>query len=366
MNPVWTERSPILVLASLALAATAGAQSFNLDVGANTLYPVPADAYGGAAGQPGRWNAATAVVGPAIGLVDLAGVATGATVDVAGGNGNYQRNHPDTAGDVQNLMDDVQDVGVEGSSSTWTFSGLENGLYTVWTYGWAPDEPDGGVDYLTAVSVICSTDLEYNVGSDWAPPDHALGFTFGVHKLEVQGGTLSVHVRSERNYGSVNGFQLKQEPLSGEPFCPGGGACPCAGNLPGHGCQNSFGTGGGLLAGFGTASVTNDTLVLAASFLPTTTTTLFIQGEAEVAPFASGDGQLCTGVNLIRLGPKAAQCGRASFPDTLGFDPRISVRGAIPATGGTRYYQAFYRNAAPYCVAATFNFTSGWKVTWAP
>jgi hypothetical protein len=45
----------------------------------------------------------------------------------------------------------------------------------------------------------------------------------------------------------------------------------------------------------------------------------------------------------------------------------VSVLGQIPAAGGTRYYQAWYRNAiAAWCTPERFNLTSGLQIDWVP
>lgn len=49
-----------------------------------------------------------------------------------------------------------------------------------------------------------------------------------------------------------------------------------------------------------------------------------------------------------------------------GGDPLISVRGLVPVAGATRFYQAWYRNAAVFCTSSTFNLTNGLQVVWAP
>jgi hypothetical protein len=42
------------------------------------------------------------------------------------------------------------------------------------------------------------------------------------------------------------------------------------------------------------------------------------------------------------------------------------VQGQVVATG-SRYYQAWFRNADPtFCTSATFNLTNGREVVWAP
>jgi hypothetical protein len=42
------------------------------------------------------------------------------------------------------------------------------------------------------------------------------------------------------------------------------------------------------------------------------------------------------------------------------------VRGLIPLAGGTREYQCWYRNAAAFCTASTFNLTNGLEILWQP
>ncbi len=155
----------------------------------------------------------------------------------------------------------------------------------------------------------------------------------------------------------------------GATFCAGdgtGAACPCANGLGGRGCENSFATGGGRLSATGTAVVGADTLVLAASGLPTNASVLFFQGtqsQSGGAGIVFGDGIRCAGGSVIRLGTKTASVGEASFGHGIGSDPDVSVRGAVPA-GALRYYQAWYRNAAVYCTPSTFNLTNGLAVQW--
>lgn len=42
------------------------------------------------------------------------------------------------------------------------------------------------------------------------------------------------------------------------------------------------------------------------------------------------------------------------------------MRGMVPAAGAVRYYQGWYRNAAAFCTASTFNLTNGLRVQWIP
>jgi hypothetical protein len=77
-----------------------------------------------------------------------------------------------------------------------------------------------------------------------------------------------------------------------------------------------------------------------------------------------GDGLRCAGGSIVRLGTKTNVAGASQYPS--GNDQSISVRGLIPLAGGLRTYQAWYRNAAPFCTPSTFNLTNGLQVTWQP
>ncbi len=150
-------------------------------------------------------------------------------------------------------------------------------------------------------------------------------------------------------------------------FCFGDGArasCPCANNgAAGHGCANSFFASGGRLAGSGVASVGSDSVRLSATNL-TGLVCLFFQGTASVTPVAIDDGLGCVGGSILRLGLRSVTSASSSFPQPGDFP--ISTAGAIPPLGGTRYYQAFYRNAASFCTPATTNRTNGVVVEWTP
>jgi len=154
-------------------------------------------------------------------------------------------------------------------------------------------------------------------------------------------------------------------------FCYGtAAACPCANaGQPHAGCENSFGTGGGRLVSEGIASVANDTLALNASGLPATVSTLFFQGTSQVANGLGGvfgDGLRCAAGVTIRLGIRNSSSGWACYGEGNPGDTPISVRGMVPAGGGQRHYQAWYRNAATFCSGFTFNLTNGLTVNWAP
>lgn len=145
-----------------------------------------------------------------------------------------------------------------------------------------------------------------------------------------------------------------------------GAPCPCGNTgTSGRGCENSASTGGALLRGFEIPQVSNDFFELRVEGLPDSTTCLFDQGTAVTTPAAPfGDGLRCVAGTVIRLATKVANAGAARYPTTSEVD--ISVRGQIPVAGGTRHYQAWYRNAANSCTASTFNLSNGVSVDWRP
>ncbi len=150
-------------------------------------------------------------------------------------------------------------------------------------------------------------------------------------------------------------------------YCAGYlGTCPC-GSTPNSvgGCSNSADAAGGVLVAAGDAAVSADSLQLQALGMPSNTAALFFQGTATQAngfgtPF--GDGLLCVGGTIVRLGVRFASGGSAFHP--AAGEPSLSVQGLIPATGGVRYYQAWFRDAANFCTSATFNLTDALRIAW--
>jgi hypothetical protein len=154
------------------------------------------------------------------------------------------------------------------------------------------------------------------------------------------------------------------------PFCFGTAqACPC-GNAggAGQGCMNSFGTGAELF-GSGMAQVSNDTVLFTVTGLPTSTTLVYFQGNVQqnggMGTFL-GDGLLCVNGMLRRLGTRTATGGFSMFGHGVPGDMPISVLGMVPPRGGTKYYQAWYRNTTSFCQPEGFNTTEGLGVVWIP
>jgi hypothetical protein len=62
--------------------------------------------------------------------------------------------------------------------------------------------------------------------------------------------------------------------------------------------------------------------------------------------------------------PRRTTAGTASFGANVPGDPSVSAAGLVPAGGGLRHYQVWYRNAADFCTSATFNLSNGLSITW--
>jgi hypothetical protein len=355
----------LILLACLSAPATA--QSFNIDVGQNLIiYPVPASTYAGAASQPGVWNASISPYSTA--LVNLSGAATGVTTS-SNQSSSYSYFPSTLTGDDYNLMVDIQNLPTLGGPWTWTFNGLQNGNYVVYTYAWAP-ENNG---HITRVTVPGSMDPAQNVGGAWSGGAYVLGVTHAVHNLSVTTSSFTVQVEGVGASGGVNAFQLvfTGGPSAGTPFCFGDGtglACPCANSgSAGNGCANSVSATGGNLSSTGSASIGADTLVLTSINVPTGPG-LFFQGTTQFGGgngIAFGDGLLCAGGSIIRLGVVFASGGSAAYPGGTTPGP-ISV-GGLNAPGNVRTYQEWYRDGnTGFCTASTFNLTNGVQVTWQP
>jgi hypothetical protein len=156
---------------------------------------------------------------------------------------------------------------------------------------------------------------------------------------------------------------------SGAAFCSGdgaGSACPCSNlGVGGHGCSSPWAPNGVLLTGSGDASVAADSLTLTVSDLPQATMMVLLQsdgGSYTGMPF--GAGLRCVSGSMIRI--KTLAVGTTATIGAGNGTTSISLAGSIPASGGTRFYQAAYREGPGACNAAPINFSNGWRVAWRP
>jgi hypothetical protein len=165
----------------------------------------------------------------------------------------------------------------------------------------------------------------------------------------------------------LDALDTRMVPATGLGYCFGDGLgtpCPC-GNSGGNGrgCANSIFPAGAVLTGTGNASVAADTVLLTATSM-TGGICVFFQGTGQAsAPL--DDGLFCLSGGLMRVGTFGVVGAAASDPPPA--TAALSVRGAIPPAGATRFYQVVYRNAAPaFCPPATLNRTNGLAVVWTP
>ncbi|MBI5365271.1 MAG: FG-GAP repeat protein [Planctomycetes bacterium] len=168
----------------------------------------------------------------------------------------------------------------------------------------------------------------------------------------------------------VNGSLIPDD-CEFQPFCFGDGTgtpCPCFNSgTPGRGCANSAFATGALLTWSGNPDVSSDTVTLLGSGMPNSTA-LYLQGTLQdggglgVQLF---DGLRCITGSIVRLATKTNASNQSQYPDAG--NPTVSVRGSVPAAGGTYHYQVYYRNAsATFCPPATANWSNGLSVIWRP
>ena len=193
----------VVLAACASLSSIASAQSFNLDVGDNLIiFPVPQNTYTAAAGLSGTWNSVKFPYSTS--LVNLDGSAS--SVTTASNQSSSYNYFPSTlTGDDYNFMVDIQDVPFIGGPWSWTFTGLANGDYALYTYAFAP-ENNGN---QTRVTVANAVEPAQDVGGIWAGGAQVLGVTYALHHVTVTSGQIDVTVEGLNNTnGSVNGFQI--------------------------------------------------------------------------------------------------------------------------------------------------------------
>jgi hypothetical protein len=358
-------RFGFVTLGFALLAPSALAQSVYIDFGAGTP---PSSSYAAAAGAPGHWNAMP-IPSSGMPLLGLHGQAT-SLVFAASGCDNGGAAFPNTSGDDEALLDDWFYGDCAFSTEMVTITGLEPGDYRFYLY------PVGSGQGPTSANI----DVSPPVGPDdtvtvraQAPfPGTYSGWQIGLTVLHVTqpNSTLFFTFFSNSDSG-ISGIQLERfdPPTPGTPYCFGDGSgatCPCANNGgASRGCGNLLYPAGARLTASGIASVTTDSLVLNASSMSGAQSWYFQATEQAAEPF--GYGILCIGGTLIRIGQKGLVNGASSNPS--GIDFPLSLKGAIPPSGGTRHYQVTYRQANPPCSplpTSNTNRTNGLTIIWTP
>ncbi|MBL8858213.1 MAG: VCBS repeat-containing protein [Planctomycetes bacterium] len=271
----------------------------------------------------------------------------------------------------QNTSGIAQDVTSTTAPYTYASGGVANGgAYTrtfvrpgTYTY----TSQLGGFNGTVTVTGVANAALPLHMGGQM--------YRFQMNDTAAGAGVQLCYEMRFRDWpGNTSVSEAGCIPLTGantgSAFCFGDGsaaACPCANfavPFSGTGCLHSGGTGGRLHA-TGAASLAGDTLALQGTLMPNGPT-LYFQGSGQAAGgsgFAFGDGLLCMGGSIIRLGVVFNVGGASTYPS--GVLLPVSVQGAIGGPG-TYNYQGWYRDAAVFCTASTFNLTNGLTVNWTP
>jgi hypothetical protein len=200
----------------------------------------------------------------------------------------------------------------------------------------------------------------------------------GINALEVydDGHDADADLFAGGNFGSAGGvgssYIAQWHGCGTMAYCFGDGAlanCPCGNSgAGGHGCENSGSTGGAVLTVNGSHSP--DTVKLTSSGELSAVLSIFLQGNASIAPTPFGDGLRCVGGALKRLYSNNAVAGTAFAPHPG--DPSITARSAAlgdPITpGSTRYYQTYYRDPnLSFCPAPagdSWNVSNAMRIQW--
>jgi hypothetical protein len=220
-------------------------------------------------------------------------------------------------------------------------------------------------------SGLVPSDFVLISGTGGAHPDFTISggpITFGYMTSNSAGGGPVTKTIGVDNW-SIRANRTP--PCSGPvgiPICFGdevSNPCPCISTIPpgspGRGCPNSVHLGGATLIATGTPSLSNDSLLLQSGHMPNGFSQ-YIQGTLVTGnPF--GDGRLCLGGTLTRLGVRQVLNDSSHYPG--GPHLPVSVQGVI-STPGQRLYQVWYRDAANFCTSATFNLSNVLVVNWLP
>jgi len=158
---------------------------------------------------------------------------------------------------------------------------------------------------------------------------------------------------------------------AGSPMCFGDGTGAKCGAIipgaPGHGCENSLATGGGLLQAHGMPKLSADSLELDASGLPFSTTAIYMQGSklaGSGAGYTFGDGVMCLAGSVRMIAAKRTSDGYTTFP--VRGDAPVHIAAKVSMLEPTQYYQVMYRDSVVLGRQDTYNLTNAWQVVWAP
>lgn len=264
-------------------------------------------------------------------------------------------------------------TGTEGQGNP----GCNNVLRDLW-FKWTATQ-NGTATVDTCFQTVDDTALAVYLGGSCptavalACDDNSCGNQSSATWSITAGTVYLLQIGSPNSSNALGSFSITEmgSGSAGTVFCLGDGtgtACPCANNSAvgaDEGCLSSL-TLGGALRGSGGASIANDTFVLTATGVPNGPG-LYFQGSGQQAGGAGiqfGDGLLCAGGAIVRMGVVFASSNTSAFPS--GASPSVSVAGGA-SSGSTLYYQLWYRDAdLSFCPTGSFNLTNGVALTWGP
>ncbi|MCY2958988.1 MAG: hypothetical protein NTY35_02395 [Planctomycetota bacterium] len=216
-------------------------------------------------------------------------------------------------------------------------------------------------------------DLQDELQSNYGLGSALIGWQLLVASdISADGRTIVGQARTPGGCEQAFCVRLPPDPAAPATICAGDGAagaapCPCGNNgTAGNGCGNSVNPAGARLAAIGQPRLAADSLQLLGSGMPDAPA-LYFQGTTQLgggAGVAFGDGLRCAGGTIVRLRTRQNTGGSSIVP--VVSEPPLSVMGTVPAGGGTRIYQVWYRNSAAFCTPSGFNLTNGITVIWTP
>jgi len=193
----------VIVASGWAAATAAFATPLNIDFG--NVDGAPPDGFAAASGQAGVWNA-IADLGLTPGLVDTTGATVGVTVTVTsespGGYGGSITVDPN----FELLMDD-NFYSSNGVSWSVSFTGLSDGIYTVYLY----DPNNASVGTGSGVINGVSFSNINSLGPPLFDPTFVEGTNYlRVNNIIVTGGVLTATGAQAGGYSGLAGMQLVQ------------------------------------------------------------------------------------------------------------------------------------------------------------
>jgi hypothetical protein len=205
-------------------------------------------------------------------------------------------------------------------------------------------------------------------GTSWLPLGSGTngGYVYALEEYDDGSGlgpTLCLGGGFSFAEGSGDSFVARWGGCSGpgRTFCAGDASCPCNNpGQPGHGCDNSQGTGGVALelASFSPDLAGGGTADFIGTGYPTNGTpgvALIRSRGAQALATVFGDGLLCVSpTGLVRISATVASGGASLNPVMHG------------AGAGTFYYQLVMRSTpVTFCdPVGAFNLSNGVEVTW--